>query len=67
MGSIYRRGSVFWIQYYRHGKLYRETARTQKENEVKRLLKLGEGEIAEGKIPGVHFDKVRLMTLQMIF
>jgi integrase len=63
MGSIYKRGAVFWIQYYRNGKPYRETARTQKENEAKRFLKLREGEISQGKIPGIHFDKVRFNDL----
>lgn len=63
MGSIYKRGAVFWIQYYRNGKPYRETAKTQKESEAKRFLKLREGEIAEGKIPGIHFDKVRFNDL----
>jgi len=24
MGSIYKRGDVFWIKYYRHGKPYRK-------------------------------------------
>ena len=63
MGSIYKRGAVFWIQYYRNGKPYRETARTQKESEAKRLLKMREGEISKGKIPGIHFDKVRFNDL----
>ena len=63
MGSIYKRGAVFWIQYYRNGKPYRETAKTQKESEAKRLLKMREGEISEGKIPGIHFDKVRFNDL----
>jgi len=67
MGSIYKRGAVFWIQYYRNGKPYRETARTKKETEAKRLLKLREGEIAEGKIPGIHFDKVRFNDLAKDF
>jgi integrase len=63
MGSIYKRGAVFWIQYYRNGKPYRETAKTKKESEAKRFLKLREGEIANGKIPGIHFDKVRFNDL----
>ena len=63
MGSIYKRGTVFWIQYYRNGKSYRETAKTQKESEAKRLLRFREGEISQGKIPGVHFDKVRFNDL----
>ena len=63
MGSIYKRGAVFWIQYYRNGKPYRETAKTKKESEAKRFLKLREGEIAEGEIPGIHFEKVRFNDL----
>ena len=63
MGSIYKRGTVFWIQYYRNGKPYRETAKTKKESEAKRFLKQREGEIANGKIPGIHFDKVRFNDL----
>jgi len=63
MGSIYKRGSVFWIQYYRNGKPYRESAKTEKETEAKRLLRFREGEISQGKIPGVHFDKVRFNDL----
>jgi len=63
MGSIYKRGAVFWVQYYRNGKPYRETAKTKKESEAKRFLRLREGEIAEGEIPGIHFEKVRFNDL----
>jgi integrase len=58
MGSIYKRGEVFWIKYYRHGKPYRESSKTEKITEAQRLLKKREGEIAEGKLPGIYFDKV---------
>jgi integrase len=63
MGMIYKRGAVFWIKYYRNGKPYRESAKSDKETEAKRLLKKREGEIAQGKIPGVVFDKVRFNDL----
>jgi integrase len=63
MGSIYKRGAVYWIQYYRNGKPYRESAQTKKEMEAKRLLKMREGEISQGKVPGIHFDKVRFNDL----
>jgi len=58
MGSIYKRGNIFWIQYHRRGKPYRESTRSEKEADAKRLLRKREGEIAEGKLPGVYFDKV---------
>ncbi len=58
MGSIYKRGKVYWIQYYRNGKPYRETTKSKKEADAKRLLKKREGEIAQGKLPGIYFDRV---------
>lgn len=58
MGSIYKRGEVYWIKYYRQGKPYRESTKSEKEADAKRLLKKREGEIANGKLPGFYFDKV---------
>jgi len=63
MGSIYKRGEVFWIKYYRYGKPHRESAKSDKESEAKRLLKRREGEIAEGKIPTIYFDRIRFEQL----
>jgi len=59
MGSIYKRGNTYWIQYYRHGKPLRESTKSKKEADAKRLLKKREGEISEGKLPGIYFDRVR--------
>ena len=58
MGSIYKRGKVHWIKYYRNGKPYRESTKSHKEADAKRLLKKREGEISEGKLPGIYFDRV---------
>jgi len=63
MGSIYKRGNTYWIQYYRHGKPHRESVKSKKEADAKRLLKKREGEIAEGKLPGIYFDRVRFDEL----
>ena len=63
MGSIYKRGEVYWIKYYRQGKPYRESTKSEKESDAKRLLKKREGEIANGKLPGVYFEKVRFDEL----
>jgi hypothetical protein len=35
MGSIYKRGKVYWIQYYRNGKPYRESTKSKKEADAK--------------------------------
>ena len=70
MGTVYKRkwkdktngewveGKVWWLKYYRHGKPYRESSKTGKITEAERLLKKREGEIAEGKLPGIYFDKI---------
>jgi len=65
MGMIYKRKDkkgkeckTYWIKYYRNGKPYRESTRSDKETDAKRLLKKREGEIANGKLPGIYFDKV---------
>lgn len=63
MGSIYKRGAVYWLKYYKNGKPYRESSQSDKETDAKRLLKKREGEISEGKIPGVHFDKIKFNDL----
>jgi integrase len=59
MGSIYRRGEVWWIKYYRNGKPYRESSHSEKEVEAKRLLKKREGEIVEGRFQGLRVERVR--------
>jgi integrase len=63
MGSIYKRGNIHWIKYYRNGKPYRESSESKKESDAKRLLKKREGEISAGKLPGIYFDKVKFDEL----
>ena len=63
MGSIYKRGNIYWIQYYRNGKPYRETTKSKKEADAKRLLKKREGEISAGKLPGIYYDRVKFDEL----
>lgn len=58
MGSIYKRGEIYWIKYHRNGKPLRESTKSTKEADAKRLLKKREGEISEGKLPGIYFDRV---------
>ena len=67
MGSIYKRGEVFWIKYYRHGKPYRESSKSPQITKAQRLLKKREGEISEGKLPGIQFEKVTFDDLAIDF
>ncbi|MFH1287150.1 MAG: site-specific integrase [bacterium] len=63
MGMIYTRGDVYWIKYYRHGKPYRESVKSTKETDAKRLLKLREGQIVEGKFPGLNVERILIDEL----
>ena len=67
MGHLFKRGNVYWIKYYRNGKPYRESTKSKKEADAKRLLKRREGEISEGKLPGIYFDRVRFDELAQGF
>ena len=65
MGSIFRmkwkdkktgqliEGKTYWIKYYRAGKAYRESSKSEKESDAKRLLKLREGQVIENRFPGL--------------
>ena len=67
MGTIYRRGNIFWIKYYRAGKPYFESSKSTKESEAKRLLKSREGSIVDGKFRGLRIEKVRFEELSEDF
>ena len=58
MGSLYRRGNVWWVKYYRNGKSYRESSTSTRKMVAKKLLDRREGEIAAGKVPGILFERV---------
>ena len=70
MGSIYQRKGTryLWMKYYdRTGKAIRESTGSDKREVAKRLLKVREGHIAEGRVPGLYFDKVLLRELAIDF
>jgi len=58
MGSLYQRGETWWLLYYHNGKRIRESSKSMKKMVAKKLLEQRTGEIAQGKVPGVYFDKV---------
>ena len=63
MGTLYKRGDIWWIKFYQNGKPIRESSGSEKETEARRLLKKREGEVAAGKMPGTYFDRVRFDVL----
>ena len=63
MGSVYKRGNIYWIAYYRNGRLFRESSRSSIEREAKDLLKLREGEVVSGEFAGLKPQRVRFDEL----
>ena len=62
MGMTYKRGTVWWVKYYRNGRPIRESSHSCKESEAINLLKLREGDIAHGlpvnpKLNRIRFDE----------
>lgn len=63
LGSIFYRGKKIYIQYYRNGKRYREPIKSDKESDAKKILKMREGAIAEGRFPGLTIERIRFDEL----
>lgn len=62
-GSIFKRGAVLWVKYYRNGTAYRESAGSDKEKDARDLLRQRLGEISTGRFIGPEADKVTLREL----
>lgn len=65
MGTIYRRkdSKNYWIKYSKNGKPYYEATKSDKLSVAEKLLKLREGEIQQGKLPGIVFERVKFEDL----
>ena len=62
-GSVFQRGAVWWIKYYRNGKPYRETSGSEKEIDARKLLKKRLGEIVLGRFIGPDAERVTIREL----
>jgi hypothetical protein len=59
MGSLYQRGSTWWMKYYANGRPIRESAGTTAEKEALRILKSREGKVADGATILPRADRIR--------
>jgi hypothetical protein len=64
-GRIYlqKRSSMWWIQYYRKGVMYRESTRTSDKGKATRLLILRLAAVTEETILEAEFERVRVAEL----
>ncbi len=58
MGMLYRRGRIWWVKYYQHGKPFRESSKSPIRSDGKRLLQKREGEICTGTFLGLEAERV---------
>ncbi len=63
MGSIYLRGNIYWIKFSREGRRFRESSESRKKSAAKRLLRIREGQIAQGRFVGLAPDRTRYEDL----
>lgn len=62
-GSIFKRGGVYWIKYYRNGTPYRESSKSSKEGDARKLLKRRLGEISLGRFVGPQAERITIRDL----
>jgi integrase len=67
MGRVYQRGRTWWVQYYRHGHLFRESARSHLKSTATTLLKVREGEIATGHAPSLRVERTTFDELAALY
>jgi len=67
MGSLYKRGHIWWVKYYRNGKAFRESSKSRKARDAKRLLRRRETEISTGNFTGLEVERVRFEELAQDF
>ena len=60
MGTLYRRGGTWWIQYFLDGKRIRESAKTTEEKQARLFLKRRLGEAATGAHAGMGPERARI-------
>ena len=63
MGSLYRRGKIWWLKYYQDGRRCRETSGSISKREAEKLLRKREGAIASGTFTGIAPEKTTLREL----
>jgi integrase len=63
MGSVYRRGRIWWVKYYRNGTAFRESSKSPRRSDGRRLLRKREGEISTGSFFGLTTERLRFEEL----
>ena len=57
LGRVYRRGQIWWVEYWLRGNQYRESARSCERKEALRLLRQRQAEIGQGRLIGPDVEQ----------
>ena len=63
MGSVYKRGNIYWVKFYKAGRCFRESSHSQKITEAKRLLKIRDGQVTTGHFLDLQPERTRFKAL----
>lgn len=63
MGTVYKRGKIWWLKYYQNGKPHYESSESKKKRDAERILKIREGDVGRGKPVAPNVRKVTLGEL----
>src|SRR5215471_15408410 len=63
LGSIYQRGAIWWVKYYRNGQVFRESSESTEYTDAENLLKKRNGEIVTGRFAGLTPERIRFSDL----
>lgn len=61
-GTVYE-GKVWWVQYWKDGRPYQESSKSERLADAKTLLKKREGQIVEGHFSGLRPQRVTVAEL----
>src|SRR5262245_13808468 len=68
LGRVYRRGSIWWLQYYFRGELHRESSKSRVRGDAVRHLRRRQAEMGLGRLAGPKVEQTTLDALaEMLF
>jgi integrase len=63
LGSIYKRGGVYWISWYYRGERFRESSKSTRRKDAEALLRKRVGDVGKGRTTGPDPEKVTFEDL----
>jgi integrase len=62
-GSVYRRGSIWWVQWFADGRKFQESSHSENRVDAQNLLKRRQGECVTGKFQGLGPERITMTEL----